>query len=76
MTLFSPPASQASVVLEQHSFSSMQNKHFCAGLLVVSCVLYYSSYLKLNEVLSTRVSARADVLENSYKLDEVVKTFY
>lgn len=57
-------------------FSSMQQKHFCAGLLVVSCALYYSSYLKLNEVLSTRVSAKADVLENSYKIDEVVKTFY
>lgn len=52
------------------------NKYFCAGLLVASWVLYYGSHLKLHEVLSTQVSARADVLENSYKLDEKVKTFY
>lgn len=51
-------------------------KYFCAGLLVASWVLYYGSHLKLHEVLSTQVSARADVLENSYKLDEMVKTFY
>lgn len=74
--LFPPPASQVSTVLEQHSFSSMQKKYFCAGLLVVSCVLYYSSYLELYEVLSMRSSARADVLQNSDKWDEVVKIFY
>lgn len=43
--------------------------------LVVSCILHYSSYLKLYEVL-TMSSARAEVLETSYKLDEVVKIFY
>lgn len=72
--LFPTPASQASLALEQHPFSSMQKKYFCAGLAVVSWVLYQSSYLKLHEVLSLRVSARADAPEN--RLDEVVKTFY
>lgn len=56
--LFPSPASQASKVLEQHSLSSMQKKYFY-GLLVVSCVLYYSSCLKLYNMLSMRSSARA-----------------
>lgn len=43
--------------------------------LAVSCILHYSSYLKLYEVLTTS-NARADILETVYKLDEVVKIFH
>lgn len=62
--LLPTPASQAGLVLEQDPFPNMQKKHFYAGLVVVSWFLYQSRYLKLPEVLSLRVSARADVPEN------------
>lgn len=54
------------------TLSSTQKKYVCAGLLMVSWILYYGSYLKFYEVLSKRASTRADVLENGYKLDEAV----